>query len=54
MYVVDVIHSETGEVVHTVEVGPARKAERVEDGMNINLDHDKFHTRIRDAALEDA
>jgi len=45
-YSVNIIETETGEVVETIEVGSYRKAERVERGVNINLDHDNFHTEI--------
>ena len=38
---------ENGDVIHTVDVdGGERKAEKVEDGMNRNLNHEKYHTLI--------
>ena len=46
--VIEIVEYETGEVVKTVEVdGSLRKAYRVDTGVNINLDHDKFYTRIK-------
>ena len=46
-YWVEVVEYETDEVVS--RVGPEiseRQAERLERGMNINLNHDRFFTRI--------
>lgn len=48
-FVVKVIESQTGTVVQQIDVGPnKKKASRVDDGVNINLNHDKFHTEIVD------
>lgn len=49
-FVVQVIAYDDNEVVK--EMGPMseRKAERVDDGVNINLNHDAFYTLIKPAA----
>jgi len=45
---IDVISLETGKSVHSVGCGRCslRRAEKVERGMNINLDHERFFTEI--------
>lgn len=48
-YCVEVVDRVTEQVTHTV--GKDRpmafnKADKVQSGMNINLDHDKFYTRL--------
>lgn len=41
---IQVIETETGEVVKEIDCGNSeRKADRVFDGMMINLNHDKYH-----------
>lgn len=43
---VEVVETATGKVVR--KLGPqktVRLAEKLEDGVNINLDHERFHTR---------
>ena len=45
--VIEIVEYETDKVVKTVEVGGSMsKAYRVDDGININLNHEKFYTRI--------
>ncbi len=46
---IDVVDGESGEVVKSVDVTgrPTRERDRVEDGMNINLDHSRYFTRRR-------
>ena len=47
-YYVAVIDRDTEEVVHRIgEHMTLRRAERVEDGANINLHHAKFYTEVR-------
>ena len=49
MFWVQVIETETEKVER--EIGPyttERMAERAEDGVNRNLNHDRFHTDIRE------
>ena len=45
-YKVEVVDAETNEVVKTLETANLRTAERVEDGMNINMNHMRYFTRI--------
>ncbi len=51
-YYVEIIESDftvdsEGEVVRRIDCGQnERKAEKVEGGVNINLNHAKYHTRI--------
>ena len=42
-----IISYETGKPIHSIECGTSeRKAERVEQGVNININHDKYYTMI--------
>ncbi len=43
---VKVIDSETGETVKTFEAVTERAANRLDDGLNINLDHGRYYTSI--------
>jgi len=43
-WVVKVISRETDEVVKEVQVETERAAHRVENGLNINLNHERFYT----------
>lgn len=45
-WIVKVVDSETGEVVKTLEAANERAADRLDDGLNINLNHSKYHTAI--------
>ena len=45
-HIVKVINAETGEVVKEVECESERQAERMDDGLNINLNHQQFYTLI--------
>lgn len=45
-YEVHIINSNTGEVVRKIPCANDRQAARVERGVNINLDHENFHTKI--------
>jgi hypothetical protein len=46
--IVEIVETATGKVVKTVDVSGhgSRGVEKVEDGMNRNLDHERFFTRI--------
>lgn len=46
MWYVEVIESLSGEVVERIECSSERKAEKVEDGININLDWENYETRV--------
>lgn len=49
MKVIEIVSFEDDSVVKQIECGDSwEKAERVERGLGINLNHDKFYTRIRD------
>jgi hypothetical protein len=37
---------ETGEIVHEVQCDDRWSAEKVDGGLTINLNHDKFYTEI--------
>ena len=45
-YKVKVIQTDTGEVVKTFEAATERAAERVERGLNINMNHADYYTVI--------
>lgn len=45
---VKVINTETGEAVKTLEASSQRQAERLEDGLNINLNHARYHTEVEE------
>lgn len=45
-YTVEVLKSDTGEVVKRIECDTARKAEKVDAGLNINLNQCEYYTRI--------
>ena len=49
---VQIIETETGRVEKSIPCGGERAAERVERGVLINLNHDKYHTEIVDGAQE--
>jgi hypothetical protein len=46
--VVEIVETATNRVVKVVDVSEhgARGVEKVEDGMNRNLDHERFFTRV--------
>ena len=48
-WVVLVVEDATGKVVQTLGPRDLRTAERIEDGVNINLNHKRFHTRLEKA-----
>lgn len=43
---VEIVSYETEQVVKVVSVPPGASADRVDRGVNINLDHDQYFTRI--------
>ena len=43
---VEVVEDDTQEVVKTIECHTEREAQRVERGLLINLNHERFHTNI--------
>ena len=46
MRLVEVVRTDTGKVVKRLGPMSERKADRVEDGMALNLDHEHYFTRI--------
>ena len=47
-----IIEDSTGKVEKKMGPLSKRNAERVEGGANINLDHERYHTEIRQEAAE--
>ena len=47
-WTVQIVETETGAVVKEIECGDERRAERVERGVMINLNHDRFYTKTVD------
>jgi hypothetical protein len=43
---VKIIETKTGKVVEEITVSSERSAEKVSRGVNINLNHRKYHTEI--------
>lgn len=50
-FVVEVVHDETGEVVSQSKPTYLRRAEKIEDGYSINLNHAAYSTRIVRASV---
>jgi hypothetical protein len=42
---IEVLSYETGQVVKVIGPVEDSRADRVEDGLNINLNHDEYYTR---------
>jgi hypothetical protein len=51
---IEVVEFETGKVVHKVDVSDKSEcqADRVMDGMDRNLNHEKFYTRFSNDSTE--
>lgn len=45
-YKIKVIKADTGEVVKTLEAVTERAAKRIDDGLNINMNHADYYTVI--------
>lgn len=45
-YRMEIVEDETGEVVKSLPASSMRQAERLENGANRNLNHNKYFTRI--------
>lgn len=45
-FYVEIVDDETEEVVKRMGPHTERTADRIEDGVNINLNHERFFTRI--------
>ena len=46
VWLIKVVNSDSGEVVKTLQANSERAADRIDDGININLNHEKFHTVV--------
>lgn len=51
---VEVVSYETEQVVHVIPVPEGASADRVDRGVNINLDHQRFFTRLIEAEEQGA
>jgi hypothetical protein len=45
-YHVEIVSYATGEVVKRLKASSERQAEKVDRGININLNHDEYYTRV--------
>jgi AICAR transformylase/IMP cyclohydrolase PurH len=45
-YLIEIVETETDEVIETMGPTYLRAAEKIERGVNINLNHEDYHTRI--------
>jgi hypothetical protein len=45
-WIVEVIAYKGGEVVKTFKSSTERAADKIDRGLNINLNHDQFYTRV--------
>lgn len=45
-HIVEIVRHEGGEVVRRMSYDSERQADRAEDGVNINLNHDEYYTRV--------
>lgn len=53
-WLVQIIDTKTGKVAQSIKCSGEKSAERVEIGVSINLNHDKYHTKIEDKAAKKA
>lgn len=49
-YRVEIVRESTGEVEHSMPSATLRSAQQLERGVNINLDHERYYTRIATGA----
>lgn len=49
---IEIISHDTGQVVHTVDVPAGANADRLDRGINVNLNHEQYYTRLVDAEEE--
>lgn len=45
-YYVEIVSFATGEAVKRMKASSERQAEKLDRGVNINLNHDEYYTRI--------
>ena len=48
-YYIEVVEYESGEVVSRMEASSEREAEKIDRGVNINLNHENYYTRIMES-----
>jgi hypothetical protein len=53
MFSVNIIEIETDSLIETIPAPSERAAERIERGININLNHDKYYTEIKEQENHD-
>lgn len=46
-FVAEVVEFSTGHVVRRTEPGSERRAERIESGIERNINHERFYTRVQ-------
>ena len=51
-YYIEVVEFESGEVVSRMEASSERTAEKIDRGVNINLNHENYYTRITEEESE--
>lgn len=49
---VEIVEYNTGKVIKRMGPMTRHSAERVDDGVNINLNHEEFYTRIVDSVFD--
>lgn len=47
MWFVEIYKYEDDELIDSIECSSERQAEKVEDGVNINLNHEEYYTLIK-------
>ena len=53
MFTIEIVKTDTDEVVKTMTAPTQRQAERIERGANINLNHADYHTVVKDSNGEE-
>lgn len=46
LYIVEIVEFGTDQVVYRSKAVPERQADKIDDGLNINLNHERFFTRV--------
>ncbi len=45
-YIVEVFEDKTGQVIKRIECASERQSDKVNDGLQINLDYERYTTRV--------
>lgn len=48
IYIVEIIRAEDGTVVKSMTAHSEHQAQRIDAGVNINLNHEEYYTQIRE------